>query len=103
MYYTARSAYDDELYVYPSERTLKFLEDNDQPAFFKDVCFKMQFPNGMTKPDTVRERIDLGISIRQCCYVIEVLSEADSRSMFLSKNDIGYYILNSLENHKMSV
>lgn len=97
MYYTTKSAYDDEMYVYPSARTLKFLEDNDQPAFFKDVCFKMQFPNGMTKPDTVKERIDLGISIRQCCYVIEVLREAESRSLFLSKNDIGYYVLNSLD------
>ena len=26
--------------VYESERTQKYLEDSDQPAFFKDVCYK---------------------------------------------------------------
>ena len=97
MYYSAESDYDGELYIYPGERTLKFLEDNDQPAFFKDVCFKMQFPNGMTKPDTVRERIDLNISIRQCCFIMEVLCEAERRGLVLTKNDLGYFVLNSLD------
>ncbi len=97
MYYSAVSDHDGETYVYPGERTLKFLEDQDQPAFFKDVCFKMQFPNGMTKGETVTERISLGISVRQCCFVIEVLSEAQRRDMRLSKNDIGYYVLNSMD------
>lgn len=40
MYYRS-----DDGMVYESQRTMKYLEDNDQPAFFKDVCFKMQFPN----------------------------------------------------------
>lgn len=97
MYYVAHSDYDGEYYVYVSERTLKFLEDRDQPAFFKDVCFKMQFPNGMTKGETVLERINLNISVRPCCFVIEVLREAASRNMELTKNDIGYYVLNSLD------
>lgn len=97
MYYAAPSGYDGETYVYTSERTLKFLEDQDQPAFFKDVCYKMQFPNGMTKGETVLERVDLGISVRPCCFVIEVLREAASRNMELSKNDIGYYVLNSMD------
>lgn len=38
MYYFSESGR-----VYESERTQKFLEDNDQPAFFKDICYKMQF------------------------------------------------------------
>ena len=97
MYYAAVSNHDGKVYVYPGERTLKFLEDQDQPAFFKDVCFKMQFPNGMTKSETVAERIDLGISVRQCCFMVEVLCEAQRRDMVLSKNDIGYYVLNSLD------
>ena len=40
MYYFAEDGM-----VYESERTAKFLVDNDQPAFFKDICYKMQFPN----------------------------------------------------------
>lgn len=47
MYYTEENGY-----VYASDRTKKFLKDNDQPAFFKDLCYKMQFPNGMQKPQT---------------------------------------------------
>lgn len=97
MYYEAPSGYEDEMYIYPSERTMKFLEDQDQPAFFKDVCFKMQFPNGMTKPDAIAERLEKGISIRPCCYVIEVLNEANRRNIVLTKNDIGYYVLNALD------
>lgn len=44
--------------VYEAERTQKYLEDNDQPAFFKDICYKMQFPNGTQKvTPTVIERV----------------------------------------------
>ena len=97
MYYAEVAGYDNEVYIYPGERTMKFLEDQDQPAFFKDVCYKMQFPNGMTKSETVIERVEKGISIRPCCFVIEVLCEAKRRNLQLTKNDIGYYVLNSLD------
>ena len=97
MYYEAPTGYEDEVYVYPGERTMKFLADQDQPAFFKDVCFKMQFPDGTTKFSTIAERVELGISIRQCCYLIEVLMEAQRMGIRLSKNDAGYYVLNSLD------
>ena len=98
MYYIA--PHDDDrgdVYVYPSERTMKFMEDNDQPAFFKDVCFKMQFPNGMTKGETVKERVDLGISIRPNSYVLKLLLLAKNAGIALSKSDLGYYALNSLD------
>ena len=98
MYYTIPQGTDDsELYVYPAERTLKFLEDNDQPAFFKDVCYKMQFPNGMTIISTTQERIALGISIRPNCYVLKILTLAKYSGLTINKNDIGYYVLNSLD------
>jgi len=98
MYYTSqRDGDDSNSYVYASERTMKFLEDNDQPAFFKDVCYKMQFPNGMTKPDVLKERIDLNINIRPNSYVLKVLSIAKIAGLVLTKKDIGYYVLNSLD------
>ena len=89
--------YDAGLFVYPSERTLKFLEDNDQPAFFKDICYKMQFPNGMTKATTVIERINLNISFRPYCYLLKVLTLAKYALLKLTKADVGYYVLNSLD------
>ena len=40
MYYLS-----DDGFYYAAERTNKYISDNDQPAFFKDICYKMQFPN----------------------------------------------------------
>lgn len=84
-------------YIYASERTRKFLEDNDQPAFFKDICFKMQFPNGMQKPQTFQLLLDNHISIRPNAFVIKILQSASNRGMVLTKREIGYYVLNSLD------
>lgn len=95
MYYMVIN--EGETYVYPSERTMKLLEDNDQPAFFKDVCYKMQFPNGMTKITTLQERMDKNIAIRPFCFILKTLIVAKDNGIVLSKNDIGYYILNNLD------
>lgn len=86
----------DDIY-YASPRTKKFIEDNDQPAFFKDVCFKMQFPNGMNKIHTLQPLLDNKIKIRQYPFIIKTLLLADDCHLTLSVTDIGYYILNSLD------
>ena len=83
--------------VYESERTQKLLEDNDQPSFFKDICYKMQFPNGMDKPQTVQSRIDAGICIRPNAYVLKLLQISNTAKEPITVKDIGYYILNSLD------
>lgn len=83
--------------VYCSERTRKFLSDGDIPAFFKDICYKMQFPNVMQKINTVSQRLNDGINIRANCYLIKILEEAEKRDIKLTKRDVGVYILNSLD------
>lgn len=92
MYYFA-----DDGMVYESERTQKYLEDNDQPAFFKDICFKMQFPNGTQKSSTLRERISANISVRPMAFILKFLQIAKTAKLDITKKDIGYYILNSLD------
>ena len=92
MYYLS----SDGIY-YASERTKKFLSDNDQPAFFKDLCYKMQFPNGMNKIQTLQPHLDLGISLRPYPFIIKCLMLADEMQLKLTVNDIGYYILNALD------
>lgn len=92
MYYLAT----DEVY-YASERTKKYIADSDQPAFFKDICFKMQFPNGMNKIQTVRPYLDEHISLRQFPFLVKCLMLANDKKIELTVNDIGYYILNSLD------
>lgn len=86
---------DSEEVIHISERTLKLIEDNDQPAFFKDLCLKMQFPSGMNRKDYVLPLIDHGINIRQLCFLIAVLKECDALEIFLNLKQIGYYVLNS--------
>ena len=88
MYYIS-----DDGTVYPSERTLKFLSDSDTPAFFKDICYKMQFPNGSQKWQTLEDRINNDICIRPFPFILKVLLLAKT----LTKKEIGYYILNSLD------
>ncbi len=92
MYYLAAN----DIY-YASERTKKYIADSDQPAFFKDICYKMQFPNGMNKIQTVRPYLDEHISLRQFPFVIKCLMLASVNKIELTVNDIGYYILNSLD------
>lgn len=83
--------------VYESQRTMKYLEDNDQPAFFKDVCYKMQFPNGMDKSQTVQARVAEEISVRPNAFVLKVLQLARTARQPVTVKDIGYYVLNSLD------
>lgn len=92
MYFHARDGI-----VYPSERTAKYLSDMDQPAFFKDVCYKMQFPSGMNSMMYVMQYTEQNIKIRQYPFIIKVLSLAEQYNILLSASDIGYYILNSLD------
>jgi len=92
MYY-----YDSDNTVYPSERTLRFLENEDQPAFFKDICVKFQFPNGMDSIHTIEEKISKNISIRQFPFILELLNIAKENNTKITKDEIAYFVLNSLE------
>ncbi len=83
--------------VYASERTRKFLEDNDQPAFFKDICYKMQFPNGSQKSQTLIERLEDKICVRPNAFILKLLLIADTAHIDIKKKMLGYYVLNSLD------
>lgn len=87
--------FEDEELIFPSERTLKYLKDADQPAFFKDMCFKFQFPNGMDKIKNVKCKIEAKLSIRQYPFILQVLLIAKDNGITITRNDVAYYILNS--------
>ncbi len=86
---------DENEIVQTSERTLKLLDDSDQPAFFKDLCAKYQFPSGMNKADSIIEQISKGIKINQLSFLLKVLLDCHRKKRSLTKKEIGYYILNS--------
>lgn len=92
MYYRANDGM-----VYESQRTMKYLEDNDQPAFFKDICYKMQFPNGMDASQTLQARVFDKINIRPNAFVLKILQLAKAANQPITIKDIGYYVLNSLD------
>lgn len=92
MYYRAFDGY-----VYETERTQKYLNDNDQPAFFKDLCYKMQFPSGMATLYKNMPHMENAISIRPLAFVIKMLQIASVAHVDIYKSDIGYYMLNSLD------
>lgn len=92
MYYLS-----DDGFYYAAERTNKYIADNDQPAFFKDICYKMQFPNGMNKVQTLIAHTEQNISFRQYPFIIRCLMIAESIAMPMTVNAVGYYILNALD------
>jgi hypothetical protein len=89
-------AYQDEKGdFHVSDRTLKLLGDGDQPALFKEICLKMQFPNGMNKAGIIRGYINEGIKIRQFAFILKLLLLAREASATLTAREIYYYALNS--------
>jgi len=83
--------------IYISERTKKFLEDNDQPAFFKSVCFKFQQPNGSQKINTTADKVQNKINFKPYHFILALLKSAASKNIVLTKDEVAYYVLNALE------
>lgn len=87
--------YFDNQYIYESPSNQKLLEDNDQPAFFKNLCLNFQFPNGTQKIQTVEERINDEIKFKPFHFVLSLLSIAQKNGITITKDEIGYYVLNA--------
>lgn len=88
--------YEKDEIIYLSDRTKKYLEDNDQPALFKSACFQFQQPNGSQKINTIIDKIQNGISFKPYHFILSLLRKAQENSIVLTKYEIGYYVLNSL-------
>lgn len=85
--------------VYESEACSFLLLKNDFPAFFKNLCLNFQFPNFSDKIQTLHDRLSNKINIRPMCYVIAFLDYArkQTENLAITKQEIGYYILNNLD------
>lgn len=81
--------------ILESESCSKLVEDNDQPAFFKNLCLNFQFPNGTQKIQTIQERIDNQIKFKPFHFILAILKLAKVKKVVLNKDEISYYILNS--------
>ena len=84
-------------YVIESELCALIRANNDFPQFFKNLCINFQFPNGTNKITEVQERIKNGINIKPYCYVVSLLYFAQLHKTLLTKQEVGYYVLNNLD------
>lgn len=89
--------YEEDGEIFESDRNKKYLQDSDQPALFKDICFKHQFPSGVQAITTIRSKLANGINFRPYPFILLVLQLAEANQIKLTLNDIGYYILNSAD------
>lgn len=87
--------YFNQNFIYESESNKKLLEDNDQPAFFKNLCLNFQFPNGTQKIQTIVERIDDNIKFKPFHFLLSLISLAKKSNVLLTKDEIAYYVLNA--------
>jgi hypothetical protein len=87
--------YSNQNFIYESESNKKLLEDNDQPAFFKNLCLNFQFPNGTQKIQTIVERIKDNIKLKPFNFLLALSSLAKKSNVILTKDEIAYYVLNA--------
>lgn len=87
--------YSDKSNIYESESNEKLLIDNDQPAFFKNLCLNFQFPNGTQKINTIEDRIKEGIKFKPFHFIISLLLFAQTKNIVITKDEVGYYVLNA--------
>lgn len=97
LFYPIYDADADEIFIHETE-SCRFLYDNsDYPTFFKNLCLNFQFPNGEKKATVAKEEVDLGIKLKPFCFVVKLLYIAQKNKQLLSKQEVGYYVLNNLD------
>lgn len=86
-----------ETIIHESESCRYLIDHSDFPTFFKNLCLNFQFPNGEKKALVVKDEVELGIKLKPFCYVVKLLYIAQNNKQLLSKQEIGYYVLNNLD------
>ena len=81
-----------------SPRAERLLISQDQTAFFREIAFQFQFPfPGGTKATW---ELQQGMSLRPGIFIIQLLSRAEGLKIRITREEIFYYVLNSLEVQK---
>ncbi len=91
---------DGENTIICESASCKYLVKNqDFPTFFKNLCLNFQFPNGAKKTQYVQIDIEKNLNIKPFCFIVSLLYYAQQQEdkVLLSKQEIGYYVLNNLD------
>lgn len=99
LYYPFYDNKSQSTYINESESCKYLIENNDYPTFFKNLCLNFQFPNGAKWFQFIEEDLNNNIHIKPFCYVVDLLYYAQSQpeKELLTKQEIGYYVLNNLD------
>ncbi len=97
LFYPVYDADANEIIIHESKSCRYLVDHSDFPTFFKNLCLNFQFPNGEKKATVVKDEVDLGIKLKPFCYVVKLLYIAQNNKQLLSKQEIGYYVLNNLD------
>ena len=77
--------------------SLKLLEDGDQPAFFKVIVSRLQFPNPSAKKHKFDAEVSDGLGVKPLVLVLELLRVAHEHKDRVSFDELAFYVLNSFE------
>lgn len=80
-----------------SQLSLKLLGDGDQPAFFKVIVSRLQFPNPSAKKHKFDAEVADGLGVKPLVLVLELLRIAHDHNDRISFDELAFYVLNSFE------
>lgn len=83
--------------IHATQRTFFLAETSDNPAFFKDLLYKFQFPSGMEKTQTIAGHVANQICLRPGIFLVQLLYLASQENIVLYRRELWYYVLNALE------
>jgi hypothetical protein len=89
--------YIDEGQVELAPLALKLVNDSDQPAFFKVLISRLQFPNPSAKKFKYDEELSDGLAVKPLVLVLDLLRVAHKHKDKISFDEIAYFVLNSRE------
>ena len=78
-----------------SDLALKLINDGDQPAFFKVLVSRMQFPNPSSKKHKYDAEVAEGLGVKHLVLVLDVLRVAHNHGEKITIDELAYYVLNS--------
>lgn len=89
--------YEEGGYVEITDSCKFLIDKGDHPAFFKNMCLNFQFPNATQKTNTIADRIKNNIKVKPFHFVVSLLDYACANTEVLLKQEIAYYVLNSMD------
>lgn len=87
----------DGIEVITGNRTLLLVQNQDVPRFFKSVCNRFQFPNGINKIQYIEQHLIESIRFKPAQYLIKLLTagnEKTGRTFAVTAKEVAHLVFN---------